>query len=85
MMGLRRIIGGRGVGQHDVIPGWVAQGGPGEVAGSTSCHFVWGEGVGLANMMRIKAEAFSKQSLISKPPLPPLPLNETYHAARTRL
>ncbi len=45
--------GGGRVGQHDVISGWVAKGGLGEVAGSASCHF--GE-EGVANMMRIKAE-----------------------------
>ena len=34
-------LGGRGDGQHDVIPGWVAKWGPGEAAGSASYH-VWG-------------------------------------------
>ncbi len=59
MMGQMRIIGRTGgVGQHDVIPGWVAKGGPGEVAGSTSCHFGGKGAGGLANMMRVKAVVF---------------------------
>ena len=40
-MGLMRIMWGRGeeVGQHDVIPGWVAKEGPEVMAGSTSSDF----------------------------------------------
>ena len=48
--------GGRGEGQHDVIPDWVAKWGPGKAAGSASCH-VGGGGGGLANMMCIRAHA----------------------------
>ncbi len=59
MMALMRIIGegGRGDGQHDVIPGWVAKWGPGEAAGSGSCHVGVGGRRGLANMRRIRAQA----------------------------
>ncbi len=57
-MSLMRIIGKRGrVGQHDVIPGWVALGPRG--GGKERIMSVWSGGGGVGqHMMRIRAGVF---------------------------